>query len=376
MARNEPGEGPLTNPSIIHTRMPDRPLRLSERIERLAARVLVRLPGHWHVRLSGEPPVTADGLTLDPHVQLVRVLRRRRHPFGLCEPSLQVARARYRRESTLFRGPVTPVGGVRDFTIPGPGGELRVRHFAPAAAGPQPLTVYLHGGGFTIGDLDTHDEACRILCAEGRIHVLSAEYRLSPEHPFPAALDDARAALRWAQAHAAALGADPARVGIGGDSAGGNLAAVVAIQARDDAPPAAQLLIYPVTDARNTRPSVQMFGEGFFLSNADRAAFTGYYLDGTGVGDRDWRVSPLHAPDLSGLSPALVVTAGFDLLRDEGEAYAEALRAAGSPVRLSRVDAHGHGFLHMTGVSPGARQAMVQIGRDWRAVLEGPHPLA
>jgi acetyl esterase len=356
--------------------MPDRPLRLSERIERLAARVLVRLPGHWHVRMSGTPPVTAEGLTLDPHVQLIRVLRQRRNRHGLCDPDLEQARARYRRESLLFRGPATPVGAVRDFTIGGAGGPLRVRHYAPAATGRQPVTVYLHGGGFTIGDLDTHDEACRILCAEGRIHVLSVDYRLAPEHPFPAALDDARAALRWAQAHAAELGADPARVAIGGDSAGGNLAAVVSIQTRGDRPPAAQLLIYPVTDTKNTRPSQQRFGEGYFLSNADRAAFTRFYLEGTGTAERDWRVSPLYAPDLSGLPPALVVTAGFDMLRDEGEAYAEALRSAGSPARLSRADAHGHGFLHMTGVSPGARAAMVQAARDWRAVLDGPHPLA
>jgi acetyl esterase len=351
--------------------MSDRPLRLAERIERLAARVLVRLPGHWHIRLSGQPPVTADGLTLDPHVQLVRVLRQKRNPHGLCEPGLEQARARYRRESLLFRGPVTAVGAVRDFTLPGEGGPLRVRHYAPSASGPQPLTVYLHGGGFTIGDLDTHDEACRILCAEGRVHVLSVDYRLAPEYPFPAALEDARAALRWAQAHAAELGADPARVTIGGDSAGGNLAAVVALETRGSSPPAAQLLIYPVTDTRNTRPSQQLFGEGYFLTNADRAAFTRFYLEGTGTPERDWRVSPLYADDHSGLAPALVVTAGFDMLRDEGEAYANALRDAGTSVRLSRVDAHGHGFLHMTGVSPGARRAMVQIARDWRAVLDG-----
>jgi acetyl esterase len=355
--------------------MPDRPLRLSDRIERFAARVLVRLPGHLHVRLSGEPPVTADGLTLDPHVQLVRVLRRKRNPHHLCEPTLEQGRARYRREALLFRGPMTQVGAVRDFTIPGDGGPLRVRHYAPAADGPRPLTVYLHGGGFTIGDLDTHDEACRILCRYGEMHVLAVEYRLAPEHPFPAALDDTRAALRWAQAHAAELGADPARVAIGGDSAGANLAAVVSIETRGDRPPAAQLLIYPVVDRQNTRLSQQLFGEGYFLSNADRAAFTHNYLHGTGVGERDWRVSPLYAEDLSGLAPALVVTAGFDMLRDEGEAYADALQAAGSTARLTRVDAHGHGFLHMTGVSPGARQALVQTAKDWRALL-GPHPLA
>ena len=361
--------------------MPDHPLRLIDRIERFAAGMLARLPPRMHVRLSGEPSVTADGLTLDPHAQLIRALRRRRNPHHLCEPTLQHGRARYRRECTLFRGGVTPVGAVRDLTFPGPGGPLRLRHYAPEAEGPQPLTVYLHGGGFTIGDLESHDEPCRILCSHGAMHVLAVEYRLAPEHPFPAALDDARAALRWAQAHTAELGADPSRVGIGGDSAGGNLAAVVSIETRGDRPPAAQLLIYPATDARNERPSSRRFGDGFFLSHEDRAAFTGYYLGGTGVDERDWRVAPLYAADLSGLAPALVVTAGFDLLRDEGEAYAEALRSAGTAVRTARVAGHGHGFLHMTGLSPAARQAMEQLARDWRAVLDGgphpgPHPLA
>lgn len=351
--------------------MPDRPITLLERIESLAARLLVRLPGHVHVRLSGEPPVVADGAALDPHVQLVRTVRRKRNPHHLCEPTLGHGRERYRREALLFRGPMTQVGAVRDFTIPGEGGPLRVRHYAPAANDPQPLTVYLHGGGFTIGDLDTHDEACRILCRHGRIHVLAVEYRLAPENPFPAALDDARAALRWAQAHAAELGADPARVAIGGDSAGGNLSAVVAIQTRNERPPAAQLLIYPVTDSRNTRPSQQRFGQGYFLSDEDRAAFTRYYLEGAGVGERDWRISPLYADDLSGLAPALVVTAGFDMLRDEGEAYADALHAAGTPTRRMRADAHGHGFLHMTGVSPGARREMERVAEAWRALLEG-----
>ncbi|HEU4884473.1 MAG TPA: alpha/beta hydrolase [Longimicrobium sp.] len=351
--------------------MPDRPIRLTERIESLLARVLVRLPGHVHVRLSGEPPVVADGAALDPHVQLVRALRRRRHPHHLCEPTLQHGRERYRRESLLFRGPVTQVGAVRDFSIPGDGGALGVRHYAPDSTEPQPLTVYLHGGGFTIGDLDTHDEACRILCRYARIHVLSVEYRLAPENPFPAALHDARAALRWAQAHAAELGADPARVTIGGDSAGGNLAAVIALETRGDRPPAAQLLIYPATDAENTRPSQRLFGRGYFLSDEDRAAFTRYYLEGTGAGERDWRVAPLYADDHSGLAPALVVTAGFDMLRDEGDAYADALHAAGTPVRRMCADAHGHGFLHMTGVSPGARREMVRVAEAWRALLDG-----
>jgi acetyl esterase len=196
------------------------------------------------------------------------------------------------------------------------------------------------------------------------------DYRLAPEHPFPAALDDTLAALRWAQAHAAELGADPARVAVGGDSAGGNLAAVASQLTVRDRPPFAQLLIYPATDSETERPSQKLFSEGYFLSQGDRDAFARYYLEGTGVTGDDPRVSPLLAPDLSGLAPALVVTAGFDILRDEAEAYRDALAAAGTPARLTCLSAHGHGFLHMTGVSPGARAAMVRVAEDWRSLLE------
>ena len=333
--------------------------------------MLVRLPARMHLRLSGEPPVTADGQTLDPHVQLVRAMRRRRTRFGLTEPTVEAARRRFRRESVLFRGPATPVASVRDLEIEGDAGPLGVRHYAPWGRERRPLTVYLHGGGFVIGDLDTHDEACRILCRHGDTHVVSVGYRLAPEHPFPAALDDALAALRWAQARAAELGADPARVAVGGDSAGGNLAAVASqLTAREGLPPAAQLLIYPAVDSETKRPSQAMFSDGWFLSQADRDAFARHYLEGTGVKGDDPRVSPLLAPELGGLPPALVVVAGFDILRDEGEAYAAALQAAGTPARVTRASAHGHGFVHMTGVSPAARRAMVKIGEDWRALLD------
>jgi len=351
--------------------MLDPPIRLKERVERAVALGIARLSGRVPVRLSGEPPVTADGQTLDPHVQLVRALRRKRNPHGLCEPTPEIGRARFRRESLLFGGPRTEVGSVGDLEIPGPGGPLRVRHYAPQFASPRPITVYLHGGGFVIGDLETHDAACRILCRDADVHVLSVDYRLAPEHPFPAALEDAHAALRWARANAAELGGDSARVALGGDSAGGNLTAVVSRLTGADEAPFAQLLIYPATDSTTVRPSAAMFGEGYFLSPADRAGFNHHYLHGTGVGVEDWRVSPLLAPDLSGLPPALVVSAGFDMLRDEGEAYAEALRAAGNTVRTMRVSAHGHGFLHMTGVSPAARRAMIDVAREWRALLDG-----
>lgn len=353
--------------------MDDRPITRAEHLQRIVARAFGRLPGGVLVRLSGRPPVVIDGQTLDPHVQWVLSMRNRRGHKGLVEPTPQIGRARFRREFQMYGRPVTEVGAVLDVELPGPAGPLPARHYAPMGGGRQPVTVYLHGGGFTIGDLDTHDEACRILCREGRMHVLSVEYRLAPEHPFPAALDDARAALRWMQANAAGLGFDASRVAIGGDSAGGNLAAVISIETAHDHPPAAQLLIYPATDSETRRPSEEMFSDGYFLSTADRDGFSHCYTGGTAHTGLEWRVSPLRAPDLGGLPPALVVTAGFDILRDEGDAYAEALKAAGTRTEHLRFPSLGHGFLHMTTVTPAAKAAMVRLARAWRTLLDRIH---
>lgn len=341
---------------------------LRDRALYLAMRAIAHLPDRVKIWLSGTAPVIVDGQQLDPQLQFLRSIRRRHRTPGLVEPTVAAGRARYRRETLTFRGPVTKVGGVRDLEIPGAAGPLRARHYAPVDGSMAPLTVYFHGGGFCIGDLDTHDEPCRLLCRYAEVHVLSIEYRLAPEHPFPAALDDATAALAWAQRHAATLGADPTGVSIGGDSAGANLSAVVSCLTSRKNAPRAQLLIYPPTDGITPRRSYELFGEGFYLSENDRKAFGRYYA-GT-ARDADARRSPLHASDLSNLPPALVITAGFDLLRDEGEAYAQALVSAGTVTRLQKHPSLGHGFIHMTGVCTGARRAMVSIAREWRALLD------
>ncbi|HEX7422100.1 MAG TPA: alpha/beta hydrolase [Thermoanaerobaculia bacterium] len=332
----------------------------------LAIRAIEHLPDRVKIWLSGTAPVIVDGQQLDPQLQFLRSLRSRQKRPGLVEPTIDAGRARYRRETLAFRGPVTKVGAVRDIEIPGADGPLRARHYAPADGANAPLTVYFHGGGFCIGDLDTHDEACRLLCRYAAVHVLSVEYRLAPEHPFPAALDDATAALAWAQANAATLGANPANVSVGGDSAGANLSAVVSLLASREKAPRAQLLIYPPTDGHTPRRSYELFGKGFYLSEEDRKAFGRFY----GGAERgiDARRSPLHASDLSNLPPALVITAGFDLLRDEGEAYAQALASAGTLTRLKKYSSLGHGFIHMTGVCSAARRAMIDIAREWRAI--------
>jgi acetyl esterase len=268
-----------------------------------------------------------------------------------------------------IQGPLTPVAVVRELTVDGAAGPLRARYYQPDRPAGAPLLVYCHGGGFVLGDLDTHDETCRMLCRHAGQHVLSVDYRLAPEHPFPAPLDDAVEAFRWGAAHASGFGADSSRVAIGGDSAGGNLSAVVSQLTRDDSVrPAAQLLIYPATDHPTPRPSHRLFDRDYFLTMADRDAFHRLYLGDSGIGPDDPRVSPLRARDLSGLPPALVVTAGFDVLRDEGEAYAAALEAAGTPARVHREPGLGHGWVNMTGVSPVAHRGLVEVARLWRGM--------
>ena len=349
----------------------DGKLTRSERAEAFAARSLRRLPVWLQLRLSGRPAVVVEDQTLDPHVQLLLAIHLRRRPRGLCHPTPEEARVRFRRDLRASAGPKTRVRQARDFHIAGEAGPLKVRHYAPFEAQARDLLVYQHGGGFVVGDLETHDEVCRLLCLHAATHVLGVDYRLAPEHPFPAGLEDALAALRWAQAHADELGADAARVALGGDSAGGNLTAAAArIASLEASPPLAQLLIYPATDGLAPHASRELFGEGFFLSREDCEAFYHYYTEGTGVSETDPRVAPLRAPDHSGLPPALVVTAGFDVLRDEGEAYAAALREAGTAAEVLRFPALGHGFINMTGVSPAARRATVEIARTWRALLD------
>ncbi len=345
--------------------------QVAARLQYAVARVTGRLPDRVNVLLSGEPPIRIDGRTFDAHLQLLTSLRRRLTRGGLLEPTIAAARDRYRDETRVFRGPVTRVGDVRAFDVPGAEGALRARHYAPPVrphTDPAPLTVYLHGGGFVIGDLDTHDEPCRILCGDANVHVLSIEYRLAPEHPFPAAVDDGLAAFEWACAHAAALGADPRSVGIAGDSAGGNLAAVVsALTSRSARRPRAQLLIYPGTDASTPRRSHELFGHGFLLTARDRADCIAAYAGRTASDDP--RVSPLKAAVLSGLPPALVVIAGFDVLRDEGTAYAQAMAAAGTRVEIESLDGLEHGFIHLTGVSSAARLGMRAIAVRWGGLL-------
>jgi len=341
-----------------------------ERAERRAARALAGLSPRAQVRLSRKPAVRLDGQTLEPEIQMTLALLDRRGDPPIETLTPPEARVQTRRQAIMAAGRPVPVGAVRDLSIVGAEGPLRARLYScHEPGGPHPLLLYHHGGGFVIGDLDSHDGVCRMLCVHAGVNVLSVDYRLAPEHPFPAAVEDGRASLRWAIDNAAALGADPARVAVGGDSAGGNISAVACqLAARDGGPgPALQLLIYPATDASTPRPSTGLFAEGFFLTRAQMDWFTGHY--GAGCDLSDPRMSPLLADDLSGLPPALVITAGFDPLRDEGEDYAAALRAAGVPVVLRRFPGLIHGFVNAAGISRVSRDALIEVAGATRAML-------
>ena len=346
-------------------------LTARQRFELRAARRLAALPPRAQVALSGRPPVRVDGQTLEPELQLTLSLLERRGAPPLETLSPNEAREAYRRQVAVSNGPPPAVGSVRDLTIDGAAGRLAARHYAPAEPGDaHPLVVFFHGGGFVLGDLETHDVPCRLLCRHAGAHVLSVDYRLAPERPFPAAVEDGRAALRWATTHAARLGADPNRVAVAGDSAGGNIAAVVAWQAaRDGGPaPVLQILIYPATDMAEISRSHELFGGGFILTRELMDWFAAQYI--AGAAPEDPRLSILRADDLGGVAPALVVTAGFDPLRDEGEAYAEALQAAGVyPVALRRFPGLIHGFWNATGVSRVSREAVIEVAGATRALL-------
>ncbi|QIK75274.1 alpha/beta hydrolase [Nocardioides piscis] len=261
---------------------------------------------------------------------------------------------------------VVPVGSVTPMAVPGGAGERDARLYKPEGEGPWDTLVFLHGGGFVVGDLDTHDQTCRRLCRDAEIAVLSVDYRLAPEDPFPAGLEDALAATEWAAAHLADLGGGE-RLAIGGDSAGGNLSAVVAQHLGDVL--AAQLLIYPATDGLGDYPSKVDNAEGYFLTAAMMEWFSGHYVPADADPETDLaRLAPLHG-DVSDVAPALVATAEFDPLRDEGEAYAEALRAAGVHVDQVRYDGMIHGFCDMVSFSSAAADAVSDLNVRFRSLM-------
>lgn len=260
---------------------------------------------------------------------------------------------------------------VSDKSIAGPAGSLPLRIYTPRRNNcARVVTLYCHGGGFVLGDLDIYDSTCRTLCADSDSIVVSVDYRLAPEHPFPAAVEDCHAALTWLAAHATEIGGDPQRLAVCGDSAGGNLSAVLALLARDEGIALRQqVLIYPVmTAAPGDLPSHTEFGEGYVLSRKAMDAFTRHYF---GEAERapDWRGAPLLATDLAGVAPALIMVGAYDVLHDDGVAYARALTEAGVATTLVEYSGLSHGFINMAAFLPAGRLALDQVAAALRLAL-------
>jgi acetyl esterase len=291
-------------------------------------------------------------MPLHPKVQALLTAQRLSGAPLLQTLSPERARADLRAQAPAISGQLAEVAGVIDRALPTPTGSLPVRIYTPLGSGPFAGVVYLHGGGFVIGDLDTHDPLCRQIAARLGAVVCAVDYRLAPEHPFPAAAEDALAATRWFMARAATLGADPERLFVVGDSAGGTLATVTAIALRDQPTPRlrGQVLIYPITDHVDVgTDSYARFAEGYGLTRDGMRWFMRHYLSDPGDAT-DPRVCPLRAPNLRNLPPALVVTAEFDVLRDEGERYAQRLSEDGVDVTAERAHGLHHGFIRLFGI--------------------------
>ncbi len=310
---------------------------------------------------------------LDPQTQaLINFFKAMNRP-ELCDLPVAMARTIY-RDGRIYTQPEPPaVALTRDFEIPGPAGKLTLREYRPinsASEARLPALVFYHGGGFTIGDLESHDVLCRELCNQAGCAVVAVDYRMGPEHKFPAAVDDCWAATRWVVGNAATLKIDQTRIAVGGDSAGGNLAAVVALMARDAQFGAIrfQLLIYPATDLAATLPSHKTNGSGYLLTNRVMNWFMSQYI-GSEKDYRDWRASPLLATSLKGLAPALVMTAGFDPLVDEGKAYADRLTREGVKTEYVCYEGQVHGFITMGKLIVQANQAVSHCAKALKAAL-------
>jgi acetyl esterase len=304
-------------------------------------------------------------MPLDPQVEVVldQISKLGLDNFASASPT--EARALF--EAATPPGSGEDVAAVEDRALPGPRGEIPVRIYTPSGEAPHPALLYFHGGGFVIGSVRTHDAPCRLLAKTVGCVVVSVDYRLAPEHRFPAAPDDCYAATRWVAEHAGEIGVDPRRLAVAGDSAGGNLAAVVSQRARADGKPPLvhQLLIYPVTNFDFDTKSYRENAEGYLLSREMMQWFWSHYLEDPAHG-ADPKASPLRAADLAGLPPATVITAEFDPLRDEGEAYAARLREAGVPTRHNRYDGMIHGFIGMVDGIDTARTALASAAGELR----------
>ena len=335
-------------------------VKIPAAIERPLLLGLLRLPTPVLKRMAPQHR-SPDGLDLDPQIALILALMKATKEPELTDGTVLDARERIDRTAPLldFRGPEV---ASEDRYIPCAAGSRRARFYKPAARGRGAL-VWFHGGGFVIGSIESHDGVCRRLAERAGILVVSVDYRLAPEHPFPAATEDAAAAARWVIANAPSLGVDAHKVAVGGDSAGGNLSALAALALRSDAIPLAfQLLVYPAVDLTRAEPSHRLFREGYILTEASMTWFIERYVESTAEYTNP-KASPIFERDLKGLPPALVFTAGFDPLRDEGRKYQRLMREAGN--RVEHVEEPGmvHGYYSL-GASVGVARRSVDLSAD------------
>ena len=310
------------------------------------------------------------------HPQIQRVLQVMAEPNLRPIEAMTPAEAREQMEATAQgrKAEPLPVNRVEERLVTGPAGDLRLRLYWPDKAAPLPAIVYYHGGGHVIGSLDTHDLVARNLCAGAEALVTSVDYRMGPEHRFPAAVDDSFAALKWVHTNAKELGADPNRIGVHGDSAGANLATVVALMARDAGGPRLRLqsLVYPVADYGLVGDSYDKYAQGYgLLTRESMVWFRNHYLRNPKDAE-DWRASPINAPSLGNVAPAIVITAECDVLHDDGERYAEALRRAAVPVEYKEYSGMIHGFFGMMPVVDDAMNAQRAVWAAFKRAFARP----
>jgi acetyl esterase len=332
-----------------------------DRLEKGVMKKMLELPPGLATRIFGTPPKNDRGATLDLRTHIFLKLVEWSGQSEMSELTVAEARELYRTTNLATDPPPADIPTVFDCAIPGPAGALPTRVYR-SGPGTRPAIVFFHGGGFVIGDLDGYDSFCSHLAKWTGCVVLSVDYRLAPEHAFPAAVEDAIAAFRWVAAHPAAFDIDPERIAVAGDSAGANLSAVTCHATRgDERVPALQALLYPTTDYREGYPSIELFAEGYFLTARNMVWFTNHYMQGQEVADA--RIAPILQEDLTEQPPCILMTAGFDPLRDEGQAYAERLAEDGCDVTYIEAEQLVHGFAVTRAIIPEAER-MTRVFAD------------
>lgn len=315
------------------------------------------------------PPKSDEGEYLSPLIHLILGLKQKRGGPELHEDTPENGRTQYRKTALAIRAKYK-VGNVEDFSLNVEGREIAVRHYLPHASNAIPaVLVYFHGGGYVIGELDTHDDICRLICRNTGLQVLSVDYRLAPEHPFPAGIEDADHVVQWVQQNAEKFSIEKSSVLVGGDSAGATIAAATANNFSKTEPLLAQLLFYPGTDKSRVWDSYEKFGYKYFLNIADRDWFYAHYMDNSETLAEDPNISPLKFDFTSSATPGVIVTAGFDVLRDEGRVYADKLKTSKAQINHFHFGNLTHGFVNLVSVHGASKKAAIKASKAIQKIV-------